>query len=495
MASIKKLAGETAIYGASTILARVVNFLFVPLYTREISTSSYGIFSEYFAYIVVLQVFLTFGMETGFFRYANKEKDPKLVLTTTLTWISFLSILFFLFTLFGANQIATLFGRPEDNICIILIGATLCFDSITAIMFAKLRFEHKAAKFATFKTIKIFSELGFNLLFFLCLPAYFTANPDSFLLNFLPPTPGYQYIIFAIFLSSLVAMLIFVPSLLKIKLRFSLPLWKQMMLYSLPIMVAGLPGAANEAIDRILFRYLAPQPPGWEDQLGLFSANVKLAVTMSLFVQMFRYAAEPFFFGNAQEKNIRKTYADVMKYFSVFCILVFLALTTNIDLLSLILGRDFRSGVDIVPIMLMAYVLLGISFNLSMCFKLSGKTQYTIYITLFGLLITLFVNLIFMPIYGYYAAAWGHLISYLGMVVLSWWLGRKVYPIPYDWKNITLYFALGIALFFGYRLLDGHIQGYMLKLVISIAIVAIFCLFFLKVEKIKLRSLFSKLIR
>ncbi|MDR0659902.1 MAG: oligosaccharide flippase family protein [Prevotellaceae bacterium] len=487
MASIKKLAGETAIYGASTILARMVNFLFVPLYTREISTSNYGIFSEYFAYIAILQVFLTFGMETGFFRHANKEKDPKFVLSTTLTWISFLSVLFFLFTFFGANQIASLFGRPEDSICIIFIGATLCFDSITAIMFSKQRFEHKAVKFATFKTIKIFSELGFNLLFFLCLPAYFAANPDSFLLNFLPATPGYQYIIFAIFLSSLVAMLLFLPSFFKIKFRFSVSLWKQMMLYSIPVMIAGLPGAANDAIDRILFRYLAPQPPGWEEQLGMFSANVKLAVIMSLFVQMFRYAAEPFFFANAQEKNIRKTYADVMKYFSVFCIVVFLGLTTNIDLLSLILGRDFRSGIDIVPIMLMAHVLLGISFNLSMCFKLSGKTQYTIYITLFGLLITLVVNLIFMPLYGYYAAAWGHLLSYLGMVVLSWWLGRKVYSIPYDWKNIAIYFITGIALFFGYRLLDSHLNRYILKLAISIAIIILFCLFFLKNEKIKLR--------
>lgn len=178
-----------------------------------------------------------------------------------------------------------------------------------------------------------------------------------------------------------------------------------------------------------------------------------------------------------------------MKYFSAFCILIFLGLTTNIDLLSLILGRDFRSGIDIVPIMLMAYVLLGVSFNLSMCFKLSGKTQYTIYITLFGLLITLVANLIFMPIYGYYAAAWGHLISYLGMVVLSWWLGRKVYPIPYDWKNIILYFALGIALFVGYRLLSSKLDGYVLKLAISIAVMAIFCLFFLKKEKIKIRSI------
>lgn len=495
MASIKKLAGETAIYGASTILARVVNFLFVPLYTREISTASYGIFSEYFAYIMVLQVFLTFGMETGFFRYANKEKDPNLVLSTTLTWISFLSIIFFLFTFAGSNQIATFFDRPQDSICIILIGATLGFDSITAILFAKLRFEHKAVKFATFKTVKIFSELGFNLLFFLLLPTYFVANPDSALLEFLPPTPGYQYIIVAIFLSSFVAMLLFIPSLLKVKFRFSLSLWKQMMLYSLPIMVAGLPGAANEAIDRILFRYLAPQPPAWEDQLGLFSANVKLAVIMSLFVQMFRYAAEPFFFANAEEKNIKKTYANVMKYFSVFCILIFLGLTTNVDLLSLILGRDFRSGVDIVPIMLMAYVLLGVSFNLSMCFKLSGKTQYTIYVTLLGLTITLVINLIFMPLYGYYAAAWGHLVSYFGMIILSWWLGRKVYPIPYDWKGIASYFAVGIALFIGYRLLGGYLNGYLLKLAVSLVFISVFCLFFLKKEKISIRSLLGKLIR
>lgn len=495
MASIRKLVGETAIYGASTILARMVNFLIVPILTREMSQGAYGVLSEYLAYIVVLQVFLTFGMETGFFRYANKEKDPQLVLSTSLGWVSLLSILFFLCTFIFSSDIATAFGRPQDSLYIIMIGAILCIDCITAILFASLRFEHKAVKFATFKAIKILSELGFNLLLIFCLPAYFIANPDSSLLDFIPATPDYQYAIIAIFLSSVIAMLLFIPSLFKIKIRFSVPLWKQMMLYSFPIMVAGLPGAINEAVDRILFRYLAPQPPGWEEQLGLFAANVKLAVIMSLFVQMFRYAAEPFFFGNAHEKNIRKTYADVMKYFSVFCIVVFLGLTTNIDLLSLILGRDFRSGIDIVPIMLMAYILLGVSFNLSMCFKLSGKTQYTIYITLFGLAITLLVNLIFMPIYGYYAAAWGHLLSYLGMVILSWQLGRKVYPIPYDWKNIIIYFIAGITLFFAYRLIDGYLSGYIIKLGVSLVIVMIFCLFFLKTEKIKIRDLFSKLIR
>ena len=492
MASIKKLVGETAIYGASTILARVINFLFVPIYTRELSQGNYGIFSEYFAYITVLQVFLTFGMETGFFRYANKEKNPNTVFSTSLGWVSLLSVLFFICTLCFSGNIASAFGRPEDAVCIILIGAILAFDSITSILFAKLRFEHKAVTFATFKTVKIFAELGFNILFFFWLPSYFASNPDSFLLSFLPPTPGYQYIIFAIFVSSLLAFLLFIPSLIKTKLKFSFPLWKRMMVYSFPIMVAGLPGAVNEVIERILFRYLAPEPPAWEEQLGVFAANVKLAVIMSLFVQMFRYAAEPFFFGSAKESNIRKTYADVMKYFSAFCIFIFLALTTNIDILSLILGRDFRSGADIVPIMLMAYVLLGVSFNLSMCFKLSEKTHYIIYITLFGLAITLVVNLIFMPMFGYYAAAWGHLLSYLGMVILSAWLGRKVYPIPYSWARMLTYLAVGLLLYFGYRFTEGYLNGTFLKMLLSAVCLLAYLVFFLKKERINLSKLLRK---
>ncbi len=484
MASLKRLASETAIYGLSTILARVINFLLVPLYTREISTASYGIYTELFAYVALLQVVLTFGMETGFFRFASKEKDPQLVLSTSLSWVSLLSLLFLAFTIIFSHPVASWFERPQDWIFIILIGAILCSDSITAILFARLRLEHKAIKFSIFKAIKILSELGFNLIFFLTLPHYFSHHPDSFLLNFLSPTPDYGYIIFAVFLSSVVAMLLFIPSLLKIKLRFSFPLWKQMVLYSFPLVIAGLPGVANDLIDRILFRHLVSQPPSWESQLGIFGANVKLAVIMSLFVQMFRYAAEPFFFASSNEANIRQTYARVMKYFSAFCIFIFLAITLNLDIVSLLLGRDFRSGADIVPVMLMAYVLLGVSFNLSMCFKLSGKTQYVMYITFTGLLVTLLVNLIFMPIFGYYAAAWGHLLSYLSMVILSWWIGHKIYPIPYDWKNILLYFGMGIALYFAFRLIGGYFDNTILKLALSLVFMALFIVFFLKNEKI-----------
>lgn len=497
MASIKKLANETVIYGVSTILARVLNYMLFPLYTRVISPENYGIYSELLAYVTLLQVALTFGLETGFFRFANRgDKDPNDVLSTALVWVSFLSFLFFALASASSFNIASLMGRAESAPLIVLIAAILCFDCITAILFARLRFLHKAIRFSTFKVIKILAELGFNFLFFFTLPVYFINHPNSILLNFLTPVPDYSYIIFAIFLSSLVPMLLFLPSLFKLRFRFIPSLWKEMMLYSIPIMMAGLPGVANDFIDRILFRFFAPTPPSWESQLGLFSGNVKLAVIMSLFVQMFRYAAEPFFFASAKEEDIRKTYAKVMKYFSVFCIFIFLFVTLNIDLIGLLLGKDFRSAIDIVPIMLMAYVLLGVAFNLSMCFKLTGKTHYTIYITLAGLTVTLLINVVFMPVYGYYAAAWGHLLSYLVMVVISWLMGRKIYPIPYRWGDIAIYFGVGLLLYFSFRWLNSAmLVGILQKSVVSLLFLAVFLVFFIKKENISLVAIASRLIK
>jgi O-antigen/teichoic acid export membrane protein len=245
----------------------------------------------------------------------------------------------------------------------------------------------------------------------------------------------------------MVSLLLFIPDILKVKFKFSGELWRKMMLYSLPLMIAGLPGVANDFIDRILFRYFSPEGVVWQAQLGVFQAGVKLAVIMLLFVQMFRYAAEPFFFAGEKNKRSPISYAVVMNHFTAFCVFIFLFVMFYMDAIGLLIGKDFRSGLDAVPIMLGAYLLLGIAFNLSMWYKLSGKTQFAIYITSVGLVVTLIVNVIFMPQYGYMAAAWAHFLSYLVMVILSAWLGAKYYPIPYNWPKIWTYVSVGLLLF------------------------------------------------
>ncbi len=446
MNPLKQLAGQTAIYGLSSIVARIINFFFVPLYTRMLTTGNYGLASELLAYIALLQVVLTFGLETGFFRFASKDKTrAEVIFSTALLSLGATSLSFLFLIVIFSGQLSVFAEHPVNYI--IYAALILAIDCFTAILFAELRFKNKAFKFAIFRSIKILSEVGFNIFLFLMLPKYFVSHPDSILLKFIPAKPDYGYILMAILLSCVVSLVLFVPRLLKINFVFSKRQFHELMIYSLPLMIAGLPGVANDFISRIFFRFFAPATSPWQDQLGIFNANVKLAVFMVLFVQMFRYAAEPFFFSSSLRDDMKKVYADVMKYFVAFCVLIFLGIAMYPELFALLLGKDFRIGIGILPIMLIANILLGIVFNLSMWYKLSGKTQYALTITLLGLGINLVINIVFMPVYGYMAAAWGYLFSYLSMVVFSYYLSRKYYPIPYEWKTIILYFTTGIVLF------------------------------------------------
>jgi len=481
---LKKLAGETAIYGLSTILARVLNFALVPMYTRLLTKAEYGTATEFLTYIAILQVVLTMGMETGCLRFANQSDRPRKVFSTALTFMLGLSLLFFLGSMWWSGDIASLLGYDAYRKCVIYLGGILAIDSFTSILFARLRFEYKAIKFTVLKSVKIGTELGFNFLLFFFAPAYFAANPDSWLLNFVSATPDFSYILFAIFLSCIVCLLLFVPDILRVKFKFSRELWRKMMLYSLPLMIAGLPGVLNDFIDRIFFRYFLPDNLVWQEQLGVFQAGVKLAVIMLLFVQMFRYAAEPFFFAGEKNKRSPISYAIVMNHFTAFCVFIFLFVMFYIDAIGLFLGENFRTGLNVVPIMLGSYILLGIAFNLSMWYKLTGKTQFAIYITSTGLVITILVNIFFMPQYGYLAAAWGHFFSYLVMVLLSAWLGAKYYPIPYNWPKIWTYASLGLLLFLFSKWMD--ITPLWLKWSVHAVLLAGYAFVWLKMEKIKL---------
>ena len=492
MNPLKQLAGQTAIYGLSSIVARVINFFFVPLYTRMLTTGNYGLASELLAYIALLQVVLTFGMETGFFRFASKEKDrAEIIFSTALLSLGATSLSFVLVILLFSGQISAFTEHPVNYI--IYAALILAIDCFTAILFAELRYKNKAFKFAFFRTIKILSEVGFNLVLFLLLPKYFATHPDSILLNFIPATPDYGYILLAILLSCIVSLLLFIPRLLNLHFVFSKQQFRALMIYSLPLMVAGLPGVANDFISRIFFRFFAPVTSPWQDQLGIFNANVKLAVFMVLFVQMFRYAAEPFFFSSSAREDMKKVYADVMKYFVAFCVLIFLAIALYPELFALLLGKNFRSGIGILPIMLIANILLGIVFNLSMWYKLSGKTKYALRITLLGLGINLVINILFMPIYGFMAAAWGYLLSYLAMVIFSYYLSRKYYPIPYEWKTIILYLTTGITIY----LVSVFVAPASLnaRIVLNTLYIIFFIVFVMKREKIDVKRVLSLLKR
>jgi O-antigen/teichoic acid export membrane protein len=440
---LKQLAGQTVIYGLSTILARIINFLFVPIYTRLLSPESYGVVTEFMAYIAVLQVVLVLGLETGCFRFANKEGvDPKKVYSNAFVTVFCISATFLALMIAFSGPISSALGYDGYASCVKYMGGILALDSITAILFAKLRQENKALRFAIFKTIKIITETVANLVLFLWFPKH--VDSARWLLTFIPETPDFSYVIFAIFISCVVCGLLFIPDYLKLSFRLEPKLMRQMLAYSLPLMVAALPGVVNDFLDRILFRYFDTNADAWRSSLGLYQAAVKLAVIMNLFIQMFRYAAEPFFFRRAREKDSRELYASVQEYFTAFCGFVFLGVILYIDIIALILGPQFREAVGVVPIMLFSYMILGMLFNVSMWYKLSGKTNLAIWITLSGLVVTAVVIILFMPKYSYWAAAYGHLASYVVMFAISSLLGAKYYPIPYRWGRLA-----GILLLMG----------------------------------------------
>lgn len=512
---LKQLAGETALYGLSTILARVINFLFVPFYTRLLSTESYGVVTEFMAYIAVLQVVLVLGLETGCFRFANRPgSDSAKVYSDALGIVSIVSLLFLVLMVVFAGGISDLLGYHGYQGCIMYVGGILACDSITAILFAKLRQEHKALKFALLKTVKILTETGANILLFFGFAAVCRntaaetgkavsdlTSSDLWLLNFISPSPDFSYVIFAILLSCIVCMLLFVPDLLEFRFSFDRKLARQMLAYSLPLMVAALPGIVNDFLDRILFRFFDTGSEIWQSSLGIFQAGVKISVIMSLFVQMFRFAAEPFFFQRAADRDSRELYAVVMEYFTAFCGLIFLGVILYIDVISLILGRDFRAGINVVPIMLLSYMILGMLFNVSMWYKLSGKTGVAIYITMAGLVVTAAVNMIFMPKYSYYAAAWGHLASYVVMFVVSAVLGNRYYPIPYKWGRIACIFAAmgvfyGIASVVDRFFFDGvtfaaSVSGMVLKLAVNTVFILLYMLFVWKAVHLGNRAFLS----
>ena len=466
------------IYGLSTILARIINFLFVPIYTRLLTPESYGVVTEFMAYIAVLQVVLVLGLETGCFRFANKEGvDPKKVYSNAFVTVFCVSATVLALMIAFAGPISAALGYEGYSACIMYMGGILALDSVTAILFAKLRQEGRALKFAIFKTIKIVTETAANLVLFLWFPKYcaqvavqagtqagaLTAS-DVWLLKFIPATPDFSYVIFAIFISCVVCGLLFIPDYLKLSFRLEPKLLRQMLAYSLPLMVAALPGIVNDFLDRILFRYFDTNAEAWRSSLGLYQAAVKLAVIMNLFIQMFRYAAEPFFFRRAREKDSKNLYALVQEYFTAFCGLVFLGVILYIDIIALILGPQFRSAVGVVPVMLLSYMILGMLFNVSMWYKLSGKTNMAIWITFAGLAVTAVVIVLFMPKYSYWAAAYGHLASYVVMFAISALLGAKYYPIPYRWGRLAaivglMFLVYGVSMYLDAKCFTNVVIG------------------------------------
>ncbi|MBQ0006305.1 MAG: oligosaccharide flippase family protein [Alistipes sp.] len=445
---LKKLAGETAIYGMSTILARAINYLMVIVYTRVMSTSAYGVQAEFMGYVAVLQVLLTLGLETGCFRFANKEGyKADSVFSNALLTVAVLSVVVLLASILFSEPLAAKMGYPGFGKVYIYLGIILASDSITSILFARLRYQTRAWKFAIFRTLKILTEVVTSCFLVFFLPRITGGDSGAWIYALVSVEPDFTYPIFAILVSCLVAFLLFLPELVKFRFSIDRSVWKPLMLYSFPIMIAQLPGVVNDFMDRYLFRFFNVDDSLWRSELGIYQGCIKIAVLLSLFIQMFRYAAEPFFFSRAKDRNSRVLYAKVMEYFVAFCMLVFLGIMYYVDIFELLIGSDFRVGMDIVPVMLLAYVMLGMLFNVSMWYKLSDRSSFAIWITLAGVVVTTVINVVFLPRYSYHAAAWGHFFSYFTMLLISVILGNKYYKIPYRWGRIVSVIAVTLIFY------------------------------------------------
>ncbi len=454
MNPIKRLARETAVYGLSSIVGRLLNYFLVPLYTRIFLPNEYGIVTELYAYASFLMVFLTFGMETTFFRFSESHPEKDRVYSTSIIPVMLLNLAFIILGILGSSFMADRLHYNHHSGYLVCFVVIVGLDAVAAIPFARLRQQHRSLKFATLKLINIVINVALNL-FFLLLCPYLLKQGFDWIKVVYDPSFGVGYVFLSNVIASAVGVLLLFGDIFRFKVEFDRKLFREMFLYALPLLLAGLAGMVNETLDRILLRYLLIVPAGTANaseyvmaQIGIYGANYKVSILMTLFIQTFRYAAEPFFFSHAKETDSRELYAKVMNYFILFGLIIFLGIMLNIDIVKHFIGAKYYPGIGIVPVLLLANLFLGVIFNLSIWYKLNNKTQYGAYITIFGAVVTIVSNYLLIPLMGYAGAAWATLICYFLMMLLSYFWGQKHFYIEYDVPKIAGYFGLALAIYF-----------------------------------------------
>ena len=441
------LAKDTAIYGISSIVGRFINYLLTPLYTRTLTDQSeYGQITSFYAWTAFLLVFLTFGMETTMFRFANKEGAHKgKVFSTTLIFVGTLSFLFALACCLFTEPISLVLkftARPEF---IRIMAMVVALDAFQAVIFSYLRLQKRPLKFASIKLAIIFLNIALNLLFIYFIPEYF-AHSALFAGWFKTDNLVLYAFLINLFCSA-VSLLAFIPELKELKFGFNAKLFREMFAYTLPILILGLAGILNQVADKMLYPHLVTGQEG-QAQLGEYGAAVKIAMIMSMLIQAFRYAYEPMVFGATRESRDEKNkmYSDTMKYFIIFAILAFLTVVFYLDILLLILGPNYRAGAKVIPIVMIAEIFMGIYFNLSFWYKLSDKTWWGGFFSFIGCTVLVAINILFVPKYGYIACAWGGFAGYGVCMLLSYFVGQHYEPVKYPLKEIFIYCILAAVL-------------------------------------------------
>lgn len=445
MEHIKKLGSQTVVYGLSSIVPRFLNFLLTPLYTYKLSAPAYGDVVILYAYVSFINIILTYGLETGFFFFANKEEKFSKVYGSAFLSILVSTSLFLLLSFLFLNDIAGFLNYGNNVRYIFWFILILGVDSLTAIPFAKLRQQNKAFRFALIKLLNVVVTILFNVLLILVIPAYLGPKGQLFGKDY---KLDVELIFIANLIGSLFTLVMLIPDIFSAKLSFSWKIWGKMINYSYPLMFAGLAGIVNETLDRILLQYLLPSQFDIKAEIGIYGACAKVAVLMTIFIQMFRFAAEPYFFNKLKSPDQKLILADVTKYFVIYGLLIFLGVMAYIDVIQFFIGPEFREGIAVVPVYMFALFGLGVYFNLSFWYKLSGKTYFGLLITCLGACITIFFNILLIPKLGYMGAAIVHLLCYLVMNIISYFLGQKFYPVNYPVRTIGNYVLITLVLFF-----------------------------------------------
>ncbi|MBC7381384.1 MAG: oligosaccharide flippase family protein [Bacteroidia bacterium] len=444
MNQIKKLAGQTVVYGLSSIGGRFLNYLLVPILTRVFTQTEFGINVEFYAYISFFNIILTHGMETSFFRFAQKDNSMS-VFANALISVVGATLGFLIIFLFAGNFISNAIGfgsHPEYLWYSVFI---LAFDALSAIPFALLRQQNKGLRFALIKNANILINVALTLYFLVLCP--FWQRQYHTLLPFFYGHIEISYVFAANLFASIVTSCLLYKELLFIKLGFDKTLWRKMFAYALPMLFVGFAGMINETLDRVLLRYLWPDKAQAIAMNGIYGANYKLSILITLFIQAFKYAAEPFFFSHAKISDKREIYADVMNYFVLICLFIFLLVMLFINFFKDFIGPSFQEGLHVVPILLMANIFLGIYYNISIWYKLSDQTNKGAVISLIGAIITIVLNVILIPKMGYTGCAYATLICYFMMMIIGYMWGQKVYPIPYKTIKLALYGILAMFIF------------------------------------------------
>jgi O-antigen/teichoic acid export membrane protein len=487
----KKLASETVIYGVPSIIGRFLNWWLTPLYAWMFLPNEFGILSNILAYVAFLQVVLTYGMETSYFRFAGKSDNPDKVYTTTMVSLGITSLFFVAAVLGFASSISSWISYAGHEDYIIWMGITVALDAISSIPFARLRLESKPVRFAVLKSINIALSIALNLFWIYLCPKLLQANPDSLIRYVYNPSIGIGYAFLSYLVASSVTLLLFLPDLNLKKSNFDWSLLQKMLKYGWPILVIGLAGMVNLNIDKILLPKLLVNSANPIFELGVYSASGKLAILMALFIQAFRFSFEPFLFSHYKNEDSKRVYAVIMKYFVILGLLIFLGVMFYIDILKFFIGSTksgYHEGIKVVPWLLMGNLFLGIFYTQSLWYKLTDQTHFGARFAIVGAIITIVLNWLLVPVFGYMACGYAFFAASLVMTMTSYIVGQKYFPVNYDLKTLGSYLAVAIILYLVQRVIV--VPGTILKIVFNTFLLSLFFLFIWFKEKSDLRRLF-----